>query len=210
MTSEGRRRSSGAFTLVEVMAAVLVLGLLYTVLASAAMRGLRSEGIDRRRADADMIADRELTGIESDLASGIPFEDGLVEREEDPYRISSNIEPFSVLDLLPPPLGKEIAQGMDPKAISVLHDERGQSRIRRISVIVEWDEAGEPASVERITFAYDSAAIAQLFPQSGGAETADQGGESELEKVRKAMPAQFRNLLPPSQTPQRQSRGRSR
>ena len=51
------------------MAAVLVLGLLYTVLAGAAMRGLRSEGIDRRRADAEMIADREITTIETELAS---------------------------------------------------------------------------------------------------------------------------------------------
>jgi prepilin-type N-terminal cleavage/methylation domain-containing protein len=175
------------FTLIEVMAAVLVLGLLYTVLAGAAMRGLRSEGIDRRRADAEMVADREITMIETDLAAGIELEDGLAEREEEPFKISSNVEPFDVLALLPAPVQSEIARDSDRNAPSVLHDERGQSRMRRISVVVEWDEAGEPEIVERTTFAFDPAVVAQYF-QSPEDEFADSGDPKiEQEKVRKML-----------------------
>jgi prepilin-type N-terminal cleavage/methylation domain-containing protein len=189
------------FTLVEVMAAVLVLGLLYTVLAGAAMRGLRSEGMDRRRANAEMIADREIMTIETELATGLPLEDGLLEREEEPYKVSSNVEPFDVLSLLPAPLHAEIVRGTDPKAPSVLHDERGQSRIRRISVVVEWDEAGEPDAVERTTFAYDISALEQYFPSSAGESGEEEKAgspESELEKVRRLAPPNLKALMPPA------------
>jgi prepilin-type N-terminal cleavage/methylation domain-containing protein len=192
------RTKLGGFTLLEVMAAVLVLGLLYTVLAGAAMRGLRSEGVDRRRAGAEMIADRKITEIESDLESGAPLEDGLEEGEVDSYKVSSNVEPFDVLTRLPGPLSAEIAQRTDPKAPSLLHDERGKSRIRLVSVVVEWDEAGEPATVERNTFAYDRAAAEQLLPStaaSGG--TDDEGGNpaSEIEKVRKLASPELRKEM---------------
>lgn len=213
MTSRSRAAKNG-FTLVEVMAAVLVLGLLYTVLASSAMRGLRSEGIDRRRADAEMIADRELTTIETEIASGVPLEDGLAEREEEPYKVSSNVEPFDVLSLLPAPLHAEIVRDTDPKAASLLHDERGQSRVRRISVVVEWDEAGEPDHVERTTFAFDRSVLEQLFPYTPTmAEEATGSLESELEKMRKVAPREFKALTgeDPAPRPARRSeRSRSR
>jgi prepilin-type N-terminal cleavage/methylation domain-containing protein len=59
------------FTLFEVMAAVLVLGMLYAVLANAAMQGLQSEGETRRRLQASLIADRALAEIETQLALGV-------------------------------------------------------------------------------------------------------------------------------------------
>jgi len=123
--------------------------------------------------------------------------------------VSSEIEPFDVLALLPPALGKDVAQGMDPKARSVLHDERGKSRMRRISVLVEWDEAGQPASVERITFGYDPAAIADLFPgpapQARPGDRFHRSGESELEKVRKLAPPELRSMIPGGQPSGRSS-----
>ena len=210
-----RSRRTG-FTLLEVMAAVLVLGLLYTVLASRALIGLRSEGSDRRRADAEMIADRELATIETDLSSGLPLEDGMVEREQAPFKVISNVEPFDALALLPAELYRDIARTTDPKAPSVLHDERGQSRVRKISVVVEWDEAGEPHHVERTTFAFDTSTLADYFPSSGGAETADTEGtpEQEVEKVRRMAPPELRALMPPAPgktAPNRSRRsGRSR
>ncbi len=214
MTSS--RTGKGGFTLVEVMAAVLVLGMLYTVLAGSAMRGLRSEGIDRRRADAELIADRELTMIETDIATGVPLEDGLVEREEEPYTVSSNVEPFDVLSLLPAPLHAEIVQGTDPKAPSVLHDERGQSRVRRISVVVAWDEAGEPDHVERTTFAFDTSVLEEYFPSTTTTTTESGSPEAEQEKVRKLLNSpELRALQPgeakPNSTSRRAARaGRSR
>jgi prepilin-type N-terminal cleavage/methylation domain-containing protein len=203
MTCNGRgpQRDSGprsaGFTLIEVMAAVLVLGLLYTVLAGAAIRGLRSEGTDRRRADAEMIADREITLIETELASGAPLEDGQVEREEEPFKVISNVEPFDVLSMLPAPLQSEIALGADPQAPSLLHDERGQSRMRRITVVVEWDEAGEPDHVERTTFALtDPSVLQQYFASSETAPEPEPGSPDErMEQLRKLAPPELKALM---------------
>ena len=204
MTSRHRRTSRRAgFTLLEVMAGVLVLGLLYTVLASAAMRGLRSEGMDRRRADAAMVADRELAALESKIEGGAQLADGRSEAEQEPYKIQVEVAPADVLTLLPPALGRELARTQDPRAQSVLHDERGQSRIRRVSVIVEWDEAGEPAQVERTTYAYDKAAIAGFFPSSGGKSAAP--AEDSLDALRQAAPPELQSLIP-SNPPQKRSR----
>jgi hypothetical protein len=149
------------------MAAVLVLGLLYTVLAGAAMRGLRSEGTDRRRADAAMIADRALSTLETDIATGVVVADGLTERQEDPFVVRTEIAPADVLEMLPEDIRKDVQKTTDPKAPSVFHDERGKSRMRRLSVVVAWDEAGQPAQVERTTYSLDTAGIAAMFPTAG-------------------------------------------
>jgi hypothetical protein len=102
-----------------------------------------------------------------------------------------------VLSLLPAKLGEEIARTTDPRAPSVLHDERGQSRVRRVSVFVEWDEAGEIEQVERTTYTYDKTALAQIFPsQSGAAGTA--GGSSQgnsLDALRKDAPPELQGML---------------
>ncbi len=57
------RRAERGLTLLEVLAAVAVLGLLYTVLASAAVQGLRSEGESRRRLEASLLMDEQLVQI---------------------------------------------------------------------------------------------------------------------------------------------------
>jgi prepilin-type N-terminal cleavage/methylation domain-containing protein len=197
--------SKGGFTLVEVMAAVLVLGLLYTVLASSAMRGLRSEGVDRRRADAEMIADRELSEIETQLANGVPLEDGLAERDQDAFKVSSDVEPYDVLAMLPAPLPAEIAKSSDPRAPSVLHDERGKTRMRRVSVVVAWDEAGAEDHVERTTFAYNPSALEQYFPSATG-EAAGGGQQSEIDKMRAEAPPELLPFFPAPSRPGRSSR----
>jgi prepilin-type N-terminal cleavage/methylation domain-containing protein len=182
------------FTLIEVMAAVLVLGLLYTVLAGAAMRGLRSEGTDRRRADAAMIADQRLTALETAISAGEPLKDGRLEEEQEPFKILVDVAPAEVLSLLPAPLARELAQATDPRAPSLLHDERGQSRVRRVSVVVAWDEAGEPEQIERATLAFDTSALAQLFPPEGKAGA--QSGEDPLDALRNNAPPDLQSLIP--------------
>lgn len=205
MTTNSRTRG---FTLIEVMGAVLVLGLLFTWLASVAMVGLRSEGTDRRRADADLIADLELTTIEASVSAGQMPKDGRSERDEEPYRVFVEIAPIDVLSLLPAPLAKDIAQESDPRAPSVLHDERGESRVRRVSVVVEWDEAGEPAQVERTTYAYDKSELAQFFPSEDSGENAATGpGADPMKELFDASPPELRRLTPmgnpPKSAPQR-------
>ena len=178
------------------MGAVLVLGLLYTWLASVAMVGLRSEGTDRRRADAELVADLELSTIEAQVTAGAALKDGRTERDEEPFRVLVEVAPADLLSLLPAPISKEIAQTTDPRAPSLLHDERGQSRMRRLSVVVEWDEAGEPAHVERTTYAYDKSQLAELFPPE---DAAGQPVKTEpLDELRKAAPPELQGLMPQS------------
>jgi prepilin-type N-terminal cleavage/methylation domain-containing protein len=93
----GRR---GAFTLLEVMAAVLVLGLLYAVLAEAAIRGLRSEGVSRRRVEASLIADLALADIEEQIALGKPPRSGSEEESVDGYRVVRAVQPFDPTPML--------------------------------------------------------------------------------------------------------------
>jgi len=119
-----------------------------------------------------------------------------------------------VLSLLPAPLHAEIVRGTDPKAASLPHDERGQSRVRRISVVVEWDEAGEPDHVERTTFAFDTSVLGEYFASTKGAETRGSSG-SEQEKVRRMLASpELRALMPdeakPSPTGRSGRAGRSR
>ncbi len=190
------RAAARGFTLLEVMAAVLVLGLLYTVLAGAALRGLRSEGTDRRRATAALLADRELSTLEADLASGFALKDGLTEREQEPFTVLVEIAPTELLSLLPGPLSEEIARTTDPKAPSVLRDERGQSRVRRVSVVVAWDEAGAPDRVERTTYAFDKSALAQYFPSEEGGESPNAQSEDSLEQLRREAPPELQSLIP--------------
>jgi hypothetical protein len=178
------------------MAAVLVLGLLYTVLAGAAMRGLRSEGVDHRRADAELVVDQELSAVQAEIAAGAVLKDGTTERDEEPFRVRVEIEPTDVLALLPAKLGEEIARTTDPRAPSVLHDERGQSRLRRVSVFVEWDEAGQLESVERTTYSLDKASLAQLFPsESGGANAGAQSKDNSLDALRKDAPPELQQMM---------------
>jgi prepilin-type N-terminal cleavage/methylation domain-containing protein len=184
------------FTLIEVMGAVLVLGLVFTWLASVAMMGLRSEGTDRRRADAELVADLEISTIEASVTAGQMPKDGRIERDEEPFRVLVEVAPTDVLSLLPASLAKDIAKNSDPRAPSVLHDERGESRVRRVSVVVEWDEAGEPAQVERTTFAYDKSELAQFFPTqpgAGGAAGADQA--ADMQQLMKDAPPELQGMI---------------
>lgn len=195
MTTTNSSEQRG-FTLIEVMGAVMVLGLVFTWLASVAMIGLRSEGTDRRRADADLLADLELSTIEASITAGLMPEDGRNERDEEPFRVLVEVAPIDVLSLLPAPLARDIAANSDPRAPSLLHDERGESRVRRVSVVVEWDEAGEPAQVERTTFAYDKTELAQLFPTEQGAGDAEsQQPEGQMEQLLKDAPPELQDMI---------------
>ena len=159
-----RAGHAAGFTLLEVLAAVLVLGLLYTVLATAAMRGLRSEGIDRRRAEAALIADAELGKLEANMATGIPPPVGGAEEERPPYTIRVEVVPEDVISLLPADVQRQIAaEAQASGSESLLLDPRGQSRLQRVDLSVEWEEAGELYQVVRTTHTFDPATVAHLL-----------------------------------------------
>jgi prepilin-type N-terminal cleavage/methylation domain-containing protein len=188
--------TSRGFTLLEVLAGVLILGLIFTVLATAAMRGLRSEGTDRRRAEAALLADRELGTIERLLTSGEKVPDGRTEKEEPPYLVRVEVAPEDVLAMLPRELREDVARKTDPRAPSALHDERGQGRARRVTVQVAWDEAGTPDFVERTTYAYDPSELDALFPKpKAPGDSGKEPADASLEALRKDAPPELQQMI---------------
>ena len=71
-----KRRAELGLTLLEVMAAVALLGILYAYLAKAASQGILTAGDSRWRLEASMLADDELVKLERQMLEGAPLETG--------------------------------------------------------------------------------------------------------------------------------------
>jgi prepilin-type N-terminal cleavage/methylation domain-containing protein len=159
------RRTERGFTLIEVLAAVAVLGLLYTVLAEGAMQALRAEGVSKRRLEASLLADSRLAEVELELEGNSVPAVGATESEEDDFRVVVTVEPF---DLMLPGLGAE-----DEKPGPLLGDltQDRSSPLRKIEVRVFWFEGQGELKVVRTTFALDMLAIdTELFQEQEAEE----------------------------------------
>jgi prepilin-type N-terminal cleavage/methylation domain-containing protein len=195
----GARRE--AFTLLEVMAAVLILGLLYATLATAAIRGLRSEGVSRRKIEASLIADRFLADLEAQLALGQVPPTGSEEQDVDVYRVVVSSQPFDPTPILEAIAAVEKERGIDRRPRSTT-DERPSSmevgapsvgapaedllaaprpgqegRLRRVDVTVTWQDGEREEVVTRTTFAFDTAGLESLFPEKGAGGAAGDTGD---------------------------------
>jgi prepilin-type N-terminal cleavage/methylation domain-containing protein len=160
---------AAAFTMLEVLAAVALLGILYTTLAGVAAAWLRSEGESRRRFEASLAADRRLAELEAQVAAGAVPAPGESVAEEDPFRVTTRVEDFELpIELFEPaePVAKPQQEGARPAAGSTLFPRQGEqvrSPLRLIQIFVAWDEGDEQRRVERTTLAFDrSAAQAAL------------------------------------------------
>ena len=162
--SERRR---GAFTLLEVLAAVAVLGLTVAMLARGAIQGLRYEGEASRRLAASLLADRLLFEVESTLALGALPELGRQEREEgDEFRLALEVAPLDpaalgLAGLFSGPPGRP---GGPPPA-----PPPEAPKLLLVSVVVAWTEGLVEQTVTRTTFAYDATAAAEVLEASEAA-----------------------------------------
>jgi len=165
-------RARHGFTLFEVMAAVIVLGVIYSLLASTAVQGLRAEGTSRRRLEASLLVDQYLSDIEAVIAVGATPEMGSMEEEVGDFLIAVDVTPFDLV----PYLGEEATES-EPVGDSLfsLPASGDQSFLRTVEVVVSWLEGLDEYSVRRTTFAYDIAAAAPYF----AAEVQEGGGELE-------------------------------
>jgi prepilin-type N-terminal cleavage/methylation domain-containing protein len=162
--------SSAGFTLLEVMAAVALLGAVYTVLGGAGIQGLQHEGESRRRIEASLIADQLIAGLETSIDAGTVPPVGKDERQEGVYRIATEVAP---LDLVvpddPAPLqglgggGQSGLGGSNlPAALSqslLKGSSRAPSPIRRITLRISWTEGWGERSVTRTTFGFDAESV---------------------------------------------------
>ncbi len=151
------------FTLLEVLAAVALLGLMYTILGQVAIQGLAAEGESARRIEASLLADRVLSDLEIELAQGsVPplgereYEDGewyvrvRVASFEPPFASAASAEEGS-RGRLPP----ETAAGAAPP-------------VRSIQVEVSWIEGAVERYVSRTTYALDLSGVEALAGQLEG------------------------------------------
>jgi prepilin-type N-terminal cleavage/methylation domain-containing protein len=185
-----RRRG---FTLLEVLAAVAVLAIVYTVLAGSAMQGLANEGESYRRLQASLIADRYLAGIEASLAAGAP-ELGVTESEEGDFAVAVETRPFDLAALAAAaqetdgvrgarPTGGEAVGGGVPFQLLVAPRDGTPPPLVEVQIAVRWLEGNQEQMVTRTTFASDPRVVAPLAGALGGeakkpgADDADAGGD---------------------------------
>jgi prepilin-type N-terminal cleavage/methylation domain-containing protein len=170
------------FTLLEVLAAVAVLAIVYTVLAGSAMQGLANEGESYRRLQASLIADRYLAGIEVGLAQAAP-ELGVTEQEEGDFAVAIETRAFALPELAAAaaetdgvrgarPAGGEAVGGGVPFQLLVEPRDGTPPPLVEIQIAVRWLEGNVEQMVTRTTFAADQRVVAPIAGALGGDETA--------------------------------------
>ena len=167
-------RTRQGFTLLEVLAAVAILGIWYIVIASLAIQGLRAEGKSQRLLEASLIADEVVADLEAAIAGGAlpPLE--ATEEERDVFMILTEVEPFDIP--MPQTEGQPIPPTGPPSAFSHLTGSAEAPPLRKITVEVTWTEGAQPLSVLRETFALDLTASMSSLQE---AESAIQGTRTD-------------------------------
>jgi len=166
-------RAEPGFTLLEVLAAVLVVGMTFTVLAGANIDGLRAEGLAARRLEASLLADRTLAGIEAGLGAGAAPPVGTSESELDGFRVRVEVTPY---ELAPEPLPGEPAQppagaGADEPTLLAAPGSGAVTPLRRVAIQVLWDDGVAEHAVRRDSVVFDGVSVASLLEGIGAEET---------------------------------------
>jgi prepilin-type N-terminal cleavage/methylation domain-containing protein len=168
-----RRNASGShdgFTLLEVLAAVMILTIWYLPIASAAIQGLRAEGENLRQLEAGMIADRQLAKIEARVLLGDVPAVGAMTDGEGIFTVLIEVGPFSGAGEAEsaPPLGQTQDQRIQRPRMQQLIEASAPDlgkHLRQIDVVVQWQEGPGEESVKRTTFAFDLVQARELYAQ---------------------------------------------
>ena len=184
------------FTLLEVLAAVAILGIAYIALGSSGIQGLQHEGEARRRFQASLLADSVLSEIETGLEAGVVPPIGTDEREADDFKIEVEIAPFSIvvpeeegkggkrLGNARSRLGGSDEQAPQPVAPgpSLLGGERAPgavSPLRKVDVRILWNEGFGERMVSRTTFALDREAAGPALQAIAQSQAAARGQQQQ-------------------------------
>ena len=182
-----RRRSERAFTLIEVMAAVFMLGLFVAAISQLLTQARRNEGFARLQAQAAALADDAVATLEEGFARGATPALGSNEGGEAPWRVVTEVRAFDST-LLAPAAASEPERGARaaPGAASFLSAPSASASppLLEIEVRVSWEgapvdsETGEPFSIRRRTFALNPAALEALADGEASGDE-DEGEEGE-------------------------------
>jgi general secretion pathway protein I len=164
--------SARGFTLLEVLVAVALLGLVVSVLAGSAIQGMGYEGDAARRTRASLIADQALWQIEGMLALGAPPQprhEESVEAEE--YRLLVDVRPLDLTEaglaaLLAPPAEKSGSEAPEPAPAAAPGSAAALTPLYLVQIRVAWTEGLRELEVTRSTFAFDGSAAAQALGAS--------------------------------------------
>lgn len=171
------RPPQAGFTLLEVLAAVAILGIWYMVMASIATQGLRAEGESQRRLRASLLADEILADLESGLVLGSAPAAQTEETVRDRFTVRVVVEPYLLEFPGPPDIANP--EGKPEPALQKLVGPSGESLLSQIEVEVSWIEGSTAQRVWRESFGLDLvpvlAALAELSPEA----TATDDGEAE-------------------------------
>lgn len=205
-----RRRG---FTLLEVLAAVAVLALAYSVLAGTAMQGLANEGEAHRRLRASLLADLQLSEIEAALAAGTPPAP-VPETELDDYTLSVEVLPYDLADFAtaaqqqvaetraaprPPTGGAADAAAAGPPLQLLSAAPGAPPPLFEVIVHVRWVEGAFEREVTRTTFTADPIAVQQAVATLPGAGGEDAGGKESAAPDAEPQPGE--QAAPPSEEP---------
>ena len=170
------RFSRGGFTLLEVMAAVAVLGLVYVVVARGAIQGLQTEGDASRRLRASLLADRVLNDLELNLAGGSAPALGETEANEEEFTVVVQVSPFDIASVLPEATGQGGEPASSTAALALLKPSVGEGlpTLLSIAIRVAWTEGISEQEVTRTSFAFDLEAAAPLLEAIQPLETTPQ------------------------------------
>ena len=171
-----RFRSPG-FTLLEVLAAVAVLGLVYVMVARGAIQGLQTEGDAGRRLRASLLADRTLNDLELALAAGNAPQVGESESSEEEFAVVVEVTPFDVASILEAATGEEGRPAASTASPQLLEPSvrGGVPTVLSIVVRVAWIEGVSAQEITRTSFAFDAEAAAPLLETIPGRTETGEG-----------------------------------
>lgn len=175
-----RRPRRGGFTLLEVLAAVVVVGLTFALLARWNIEGLRAESRAEWRLQASLVADRVLAEMEAAHLAGTPPQVGEQRRTVDGFEVLVDVQPLSLaLADVPPEIAASHPETTTPPPGPTLLAAPGSGQVtplRQVHVSVRWNDGIADNEVVRDTFAFDEASVASLLQplaqQASGPESA--------------------------------------
>lgn len=179
-------KRAGAFTLIEVMAAAVILALVVAWLTAAVGKMNLREGDSRRRAGAALYADRLLIEIEESAARGVAPPLGKREAEEGLYQAAIEVAPLdpALLPLAGAPDSKGARAASTPReeaAAGWLASPAAQESppLLQATVHVTGKDGIFDAGVSRTTFFLNPAALKALADAQDDATGGDGDGGGE-------------------------------